>query len=196
MGADNPGYFVEVDGVLENKLGITDPAELEAREYDITAQRISEILLSKIPEKPDFNYLLELHRRLFEDVYDFAGKTRTVNISKPDSPVPFCYADFILPESERIFVELARSNFLVGLEKEEFIGKLAWLSSELNALHPFREGNGRTTRLYLMLLSKKVGYILDFNLIIRDRILDADRVAFAGDLEPLKNLYSRIVQKI
>lgn len=94
------------------------------------------------------------------------------------------------------FAELARSNFLVGLEKEEFIGKLAWLSSELNALHPFREGNGRTIRLYLMLLSKKVGYILDFNLIIRDRILDADRVVFAGDLEPLKNLYSRIVQKI
>lgn len=189
-------YFVEVGGALENKLGITDQQELEKTEYDNTARQIARILQQEPPKVPNFEYLLSLHRQLFEEIYDFAGKIRTVNISKPDSPVPFCYCDFISSESQRIFNELAKMNYLVGMPKPLFIEKLAWLPSELNALHPFREGNGRTIRLFLMLLVKNANYLIDFNFATHDDILVADRAAFAGNLQPLEQLYAKIVQPI
>lgn len=190
------GYFVECGDVLANKLGLSDPAELQEREYQITTAKTLDILDCTPPKVLDFAYLLSLHAALFGDIYDFAGKIRTVNISKPDSPVPFCYCDFIQPEADRIFSELKSRRYLVGLKQHEFVETLAWLSSELNALHPFREGNGRTTRLFLDQICANAGYTIDFDLATRDEILSADRAAFAGDLAPLQKLYAKIVEKI
>lgn len=190
------GYFVEIDGALENKLGITGPDELAKAEYDLVAEQIGQILSSEPPKQPDSNYLLSLHQQLFQKIYDFAGKVRTVNISKSDSPVPFCYADFIFSESQRIFNQLATDNYFVGLPKDRFVEKLAWLSSELNALHPFREGNGRTIRLFITQLARNAGYLIDFLMTPHDSIVAADRAAFAGNLTPLIELYNKIVQPI
>lgn len=190
------GYFVECGDCLSNKLGISDPAELQKREYQISAEVAGRILAKNPPAVFDFDYLLSLHGALFGDIYGFAGKIRTVNIAKPDSPVPFAYADYIRPYADQIFSELKRRNYLVGLEKSEFVEALAWLSSELNALHPFREGNGRTTRLFLDQLCTNAGYSIDFNLATREEILAADTAAFAGDLAPLTALYTKIIEKI
>lgn len=190
------GYFVEVGGVLSNKLDIDDPEKLQNTEYDLVAKNISKAIQDKLPEKFDYIFLLELHQQLFGEIYDFAGKPRTVNISKPDSPVPFCYCDFIESEANRIFSELKRLNYLANLEKPEFIEQLTWLSSELNALHPFREGNGRTIRLFLSLLAKNDGYFIDFSLASHDAIIYADRCAFAGDLTPLRDLYRQIIEPL
>lgn len=190
------GYFVECGDVMPNKLGISDAAELAAAEYDLTAQKTRVILQTFDGKTFDFTCLLGLHRQLFADIYDFAGQIRTVNIAKPDSPVPFCYADFIPQEAGRIFGELAQDNYLVGLTKPQFAEKLTYYASELNALHPFREGNGRTTRLYLMLLARNAGYLIDFSLASRRAILYADATAFAGNLAPLQNLYRQIIVKI
>lgn len=193
---DDVGYFVKVDGALENKLGITDANKLAKVEYDLVAEQIGQILGSEPPKRPDFNYLLSLHRQLFQEIYDFAGKVRTVNISKPDSPVPFCYADFIFSESQRIFNQLADDSYFIGLPKADFVEKLAWLSSELNALHPFREGNGRTIRLFLDAVATNANYNIDFLIAPHDSIVAADRAAFAGNLAPLIELYNKIVQPI
>lgn len=190
------GYFVECGDVMPNKLGISDAAELAAAEYDLTAQKTRVILRTFDDKTFDFTCLLGLHRRLFANIYDFAGQIRTVNIAKPDSPVPFCYADFIPQEARRIFGELAQDNYLVGLTKPQFAEKLTYYASELNALHPFREGNGRTTRLYLMLLARNAGYLIDFSLVSRRAIIYADTAAFAGNLAPLQNLYRQIIVKI
>ncbi len=190
------GYFVETGDILANKLGISDAKELEKAEYTITDNKIAEALIDVHPKCFDFNCLLDLHRRLFEDIYDFAGKVRTVNISKPDSPVPFCYVDFIPTEADRIFGELAKDNYLVGLDHANFVEKLVYYASEINALHPFREGNGRTTRLFLDLLCNNAGYFIDFSMASRRAILHADTEAFAGNLEPLRDLYRQIVVKI
>ncbi len=187
------GYFVEVGGALTNKLNISDPQELENIEYDITAKRSQEVIKNFHPKVFDFDCLLEIHRRLFSDVYDFAGKIRTVNISKPDSPVPFCYCDFIPSEANRIFTELKNDNYLVGLDQPAFVDKLTYYASELNALHPFREGNGRTTRLFLDLLCNNAGYLVDYDFASRRAILYADTQAFAGNLQPLHDLYRQIV---
>lgn len=190
------GYFVETNDVLANKLGISNSAELEKVEYAITNEKIAIVLATKSPSLFDFGQLLHLHKILFEDIYDFAGKVRTVNISKPDSPVPFCYADFIPSESARIFSELAEDNYLSGLNHDIFTTKLAYYASELNALHPFREGNGRTIRLFLMLLAKNSHYLLDYSQVTREEILSADRTAFSGDLLPLEQLYHNITFRI
>lgn len=181
---------------MQNKLGISDAEELEKAEYTITNVKIAEALLENHPKQFDFNLLLDLHRQLFEEIYDFAGKIRTVNISEPDSPVPFCYVDFIPSEANRIFSELARDKYLVGLAQPEFVEKLTYYASELNALHPFREGNGRTTRLFLDLLCNNAGYFVDFSMASRRAILHADTEAFAGNLQPLHDLYRQIVIKI
>lgn len=87
-------------------------------------------------------------------------------------------------------------HYLTNLKRQDFVNQLTWLSSELNALHPFREGNGRTIRLFLMLLAKNSGFLLDFNLVSHDEILEADRLAFSGDIDQLRELYDKIVQKI
>lgn len=193
---DSAGYFVEVGDTMANKLGISDAAELEATEYDITAKKSQYIIKEYQPKIFDFDCMLDIHRQLFEDIYDFAGKVRTVNISKPDSPVPFCYCDFIPSEANRIFTELKNDKYLVGLDQPTFVDKLTYYASELNALHPFREGNGRTTRLFLDLLSNNAGYLIDFNFASRRAILYADTQAFAGNLQPLHDLYRQIVFNI
>lgn len=91
----------------------------------------------------------QLHERLFGKVYPFAGQIRTVNITKQDSSIPFCYAGFIEPEANRIFKDLEVKNYLKNETKAEFVDNIAELAMDLNALHPFREGNGRTIRFYL-----------------------------------------------
>ncbi len=105
----------------------------------------------------------QLHGRLFGKVYPFAGQIRTVNITKQDSSIPFCYADFIESEANRIFKDLEAENYLKNETKAEFVNNIAELAMDLNALHPFREGNGRTIRFYLQLLANNAGYLLDYN---------------------------------
>lgn len=193
---DEPGYFVEVGGALTNKLNISDPRKLENVEYDITAQNSQKILKEFYPKVFDFKCLLDIHRQLFQDIYDFAGKVRTVNISKPDSLVPFCYCDFIPAEANRIFTDLKNDKYLVGLDQPTFVDKLTYYASELNALHPFREGNGRTTRLFLLLMARHAGYLIDYSFASKRAILYADTQAFAGNLQPLRGLYRQIVFNI
>lgn len=189
-------YFVECGDTLSNKLNISDTRELAQAEYDITARQTRIILATYHPKIFNLRLLLDLHSRLFGEIYDFAGKIRTVNIAKPDSPVPFCYADFITSEANRIFDELAEKAYLTSLQHDEFCTKLAYFASELNALHPFREGNGRTIRIFLDLLANNAGYLLDYAQASRNEILRADREAFAGNMTPIQNLYHKIVFKI
>ncbi len=191
-----PGYFTETSDILTNKLSITDAVELAIAEYRITDAQTGRLLADHSFSIFDFPCLLNIHKKLFDDIYPFAGKVRTVNISKPDSPVPFCYVDFILPEANRLFSELATDQYLLNLPTEDFSTKLAYYAAELNALHPFREGNGRTIRLFLVLLARNAGYLLDYSQASRGEILHADREAFAGNMIPIQELYHKIVFKI
>ena len=140
-------YFVEGGDVLENKLGITDSEQLREAEEDVFSDTAADILNEDLSDAIlDFNFFKQLHGRLFGKVYPFAGQIRTVNITKQDSSIPFCYADFIEPEANRIFQDLEVKNYLKNETKAEFVDNIAELAMDLNALHPFREGNGRTIR--------------------------------------------------
>lgn len=184
-------YFVDGDEVLENKLGITNQPELKEAEQDIVARK-SAALLSEVSTVFDFDLLLHIHEVLFEDIYGFAGKIRIVDIAKPGASAPFAYAKFIELEAERIFSELKSKKYLVSLDRQAFVPEIASLSAELNALHPFREGNGRAIRLFLMLLADHAGYLLDYSQVSSKELIDSDRFAFEGDLKPLLTMYEKV----
>ena len=184
------GYFTEQDDVLENKLGITDPAELKQVESTIVALRTSEILQKPPKGKMDYAYLKRLHAKLFSDIHTFAGQIRTVDIAKGGRG--FCYVQFIEDEQQRIFSRTAK-EFTPRMKRDSFIEKLVFLSADLNALHPFREGNGRTTRLFLTLLARRHHFDLDFDAVDSEQMMQADILAFQGNLRSLTELYQKIV---
>lgn len=185
-------YFTEHEELLENKLGITDPDELKEAESQICYLRQIEIEAELVPEKLDFDCFLALHKRLFGDLYEFAGKVRTVDLGKAGSV--FCYVQHINSEQQRIFSELDKEDYLTGLAQERFAERVAYYASELNALHPFRDGNGRTIRLFLGLLSRKAGYSIQYHLCSIKELIEADVSGFNGNLQPLIQMYQSIIQ--
>lgn len=184
-------YFTEHDEILENLLGITDPEHLKKVESDIVSIRMFDIAKQPIDGKFDFAHLKAIHKYLFGDIYPFAGKVRTVNIAKSGSA--FCYAENIEPMQVEIFGRLKKENYLKGLDKTTFIEKLADFAGDLNALHPFREGNGRVNRIFLTQLADNAGYSLTYGNATDKEILQADISAFHGDMEPIKALFHRII---
>jgi len=187
-------YFADGDDVLENKLGITDQQKLKEVEQDIVANKTA-CLLGEASTIFDLDFLLHVHEVLFEDIYSFAGKIRTVDIAKPEASVPFAYAKFIQSETERIFSELTPKKYLVGLDKRAFIQEIANLAAELNALHPFREGNGRAIRMFLILLADHAGFLLDYSQASSKELIEADKLAFEGDSRLLLDMYEKVTIK-
>ena len=124
--------------VLINRAELRDRAALAAFEVEMVTQRLREPL----PEgRLGVRSYCAIHRHLFQDVYTWAGKFRTIRIAKQGSA--FCYPEHIDREMKRLFAELARQKHLRGLESTAFAARAAHILAELNAIHPFREGNGR-----------------------------------------------------
>jgi Protein involved in cell division len=188
-------YFVDGDDILKNKLGIFDSQQFRVAEQDITAKKTA-CLLDEAPTIFDFEYLRHIHKVLFENIYSFAGQIRTVDIAKPEAKVPFAHAKFIESGSERIFSDLQNKNYLVGIDKQLFVREIANISADLNALHPFREGNGRTIRLFLILLADHAGYLLDYSQVSAKELINADKLAFEGNSGSLYAMYKKITIEI
>ena len=187
-------YFA--DSPLENKLGISDLDKFRHQEEIVVSEKTAAILSMPLPDRFDEIYFKAIHKILFEDIYDFAGNFRTVNMIHSHNSVPFAQADFLLSESKRIFAGLSDANYLQNLPRNAFAKELAKLSTELNALHPFRDGNGRTIRLFLILLSLGAGYLLDYSEVSSQELIAADKKAFEGDEVLLEQMYTKIVTRL
>lgn len=176
--------------VLKNELGLKNQKELDAFEAEITAQRASEPLPAG---GLSYERYCAIHRHFFQDVYSWAGKPRTVRISKSGSA--FCYPENIDREMHRLFEELAEQDYYAGLEADAFAKKAAHFLAELNAIHPFREGNGRTQLSFLALLAEDAGHSLDLERLDPKAILEATIESFDGGEQRLaaviKNLISQ-----
>lgn len=160
--------------MLDNKLGITNQVELAK-----TEERISKANAKRLYDSGDINNLeigtykglTDIHNYLFDDIYDFAGKTRTVNISKGN----FRFAPVMYLE-----VSLNHIDSMPQSTIEEIVAKYV----EMNIAHPFREGNGRSTRIWLdLILKKELGKVVDWNLIDKDNYLSAMERSPVNDLE-------------
>lgn len=162
--------------ILKNKFGIRDSERLLEIEKTITLGAWQDIREGKIKIKKTFDYkhLKSLHKELFKDLYDWAGKERTVDISKPGTL--FCRAMFIEEEAKRIFNNLKKDNFLKDIkDKSKFSEKLGQLFLDINMLHPFREGNGRSQRLFIGDLAKENGYYLEWTNISKEEMIQISK---------------------
>jgi cell filamentation protein len=140
-------YLYSGTSVLKNLRGLTDQELLARFEARQTHRRIAELIDTPITGGFDVPHLKAIHRHIFQDVYEWAGEFRTVNISK--SGHLFGLAPFLEPALQQILAKLAAEKHLVGLDAEKFVGRAAYFIGELNAAHPFRDGNGRTQREFI-----------------------------------------------
>lgn len=180
--------------VLRNKPGIRDEDALRQFEYEQTAVRIKQLRENPVLGKFDLEHLQAIHANVFQDVYEWAGVVRTVNISKGGSS--FAQPAFIESEAKRLSALLAAERNLQGLKKPEFVARLAHYYADWNALHPFREGNGRTVRELIGRLAREAGYDLDQTRIdnTKDQWNDAARRSFHGDLTPVKQILTEAIR--
>ena len=165
---------------LENKLGITDFAELARTEEKLSKKKAIELFETGCLdtfEVGTFKGLAELHKYLFEDIYDFAGQIRNVNIAKGNFRfAPLMYLNVALENIDR----MPQSNF------DEIIEKYV----EMNVAHPFREGNGRATRIWLdAILKKEIGQVVDWS------VVDKEDYLLAMERSPIKDIEIKHILK-
>jgi len=174
---DDP-YAYKGTSTLKNKLGLRDSALLEAFELEMTTLRAREPLPRG---RYDPNHYRRVHRHLFQDVYGWAGKYRTVRTSKGGNP--FCFPEYIDGEMKRLFATLPSA--IAAADAETFVVEMARFLGELNAIHPFREGNGRSQLSFMAMLGEHAGYPLDFARVKREMFMPAMIASYDGNLTPL-----------
>lgn len=185
--AEPDPYCYPGSDVLKNKAGLTDAAALEVFETAMTFARSEEPLPAG---RFSTRHYAAVHRHLFQDVYEWAGKFRTVRLSKDRST--FCYPENIGKELSALFAWLKAEKYLRGLTDGAFADKAAHFVGELNAIHAFREGNGRTQLTFLALLADRAGHPLDFDKLDPERMLAAMIKSFQGNERPLANEIRRL----
>ncbi len=183
--ARNSVYCYKGTNTLVNKLNIKDPVALENYETSVISLKLMALNKKGITGNFDIKHFVSIHKFLFEDIYTFAGLFRNENIAK--GYFQFAEWEYIESELNRLLNELKDENYLLGLDKETFAKRLAYYWSELNVLHPFREGNGRTTREFLRQLALKNNYFLNLQNVNPKEILNASikSIIDTTDLERL-----------
>jgi len=176
---DDP-YCYPGTTVLRNRRNLRTQKALDRFETAITAQRFDEPLpAGKLTER----HYQRVHRHLFRDVYAWAGQYRTVRIGKGDSA--FCYPEYIAGEMAKLFAGLRLDRNLSGLSAEQFARKAASFLASLNAIHPFRDGNGRSQMAFMALLAVRAGHPLHLARLVPADFMAAMIRSFQGDEEPL-----------
>ena len=186
---DIEGYYPRTKSLV-NYFGIKERGRLREMEMKISNIRTAELLAEPAPKTFDFAYLKQIHRHLFGDIYPTGGQVRTgVAVKRTE----FCRPEFIESSAEDIFSRLRNGQYLKGMDREEFINDLAFFMGEVEALHPFRDGNGRTTRLFFYQLAMQAGYDIDWAMVDPDRLLEADISAIDGDYQLLIDVWEEVV---
>jgi cell filamentation protein len=185
---DDP-YTYENSTVLVNKLDLREQTELDAFEAEISSARADEPL----PEgNLDFAHYKSVHHHLFQDVYEWAGEARTVRIFKGGNP--FCFPENIESQATKLFDELKADGFLRGLNGALFADKAAHFLSELNVIHAFREGNGRSQLTFFALLADHAGRPINFDRLDPREMLEAMIASFEGDETKLANVIKGLIR--
>lgn len=186
----NDPYIDPDTGVLRNLLGISDQDELDRVEAEITALRLAQLAENPLPGAYDLQHLRAVHKQIFGDLYAWAGELRTVAIAKRDV---FCLPQHIRAFADEVFARLARDNYLQGLDHGAFASGLAEFLGDINALHPFREGNGRAQRALVSQLTRSAGYELRWTEMKPEENVRASQAAHRGDNGPLRQMLARLI---
>jgi cell filamentation protein len=177
---DDP-YAYPGTSVLRNRLDIRDGAVLEAFEVEISTLRAEESL----PQGAfDPTHYCAIHHHLFQDVYEWAGQYRTVRTSKSGNA--FCYPEYIPAQMDALFLSIRGGDTFTERSRSEFLEEAARFLGELNAIHPFREGNGRAQLAFLGLIGATANHPFAFERIDGSTFLPAMIDSFVGQFETLK----------
>ncbi len=189
--------YLYPNGVLKNKKGIQDFEEFISFEYEKTGLRFNEIKNKPLIKKLDFQGLKQIHKYLFNEIYDWAGEIREVDIRK-DADSPF----FVTPKSinktaEQMFYALQRSNYFTNSKtKEQFLNQASDFLDKLNYLHPFREGNGRTQKVFMNYIAGVNGYTFDYSLVTKEEWNRAFTSMNMGFTNRIQDVLSKAIKDI
>lgn len=176
-----------------NKMGIRDEVELMETESALTLANISLLEQEPIAGNFDFAHYKAIHKFLFDDLYDWAGQIRTVNLSKKGTL--FIPADEIERVGNAIFTHLAEADCFRSDDFHMFVKHLTEFYCDTNLLHPFREGNGRTQRVFLVQLIRHAGYTIDFSDMDMDELLIATIHAANGVTDYVEQIFRKTIRR-
>lgn len=177
---------------LINKFDIKDETVLKELETTITLTKITEYSLNPLFNTFDVQHYKEIHKYLFGDIYDWAGEYRTVDMSKKGTA--FANADGIENLMSKCFERLNNKNLFQGLNFDDFVDNLVDFYCVTNMIHPFREGNGRTQRVFLTQLINENGYDIDFFEIDTDELMIATIQSANGVTDYLKDIFKYAIK--
>lgn len=179
--------------ILINKFDIQDEEKLNEIESVLSSARYAEWLNAPQSTAFDFEHYKAIHRFLFSDLYDWAGEVRTVNISKKGTQ--FTPAENIEHQAELIFKRLKEFNYFKGLPHGEFVEEIVDFYCITNALHPFREGNGRTQRAFLTQFIRNAGYDISFADMDTELLMIATIQSAQGVTDLLKQIFHENIRE-
>lgn len=188
-------YLIQGTTVLRNLAGIIDSAEFDAFESTSARLRMIEFFDSNPQVEPTLRGVQAIHYQLFQDVYDWAGQLRTINMGKGESL--FLPLEFFSNGIEYFERTLKEDHFLQDMDRRQFIERLAVNFDNLNVLHPFREGNGRTQRLFWSVIARDAGWDIQWSQISAQENIDASVQALIHvNYQPLMALFDRCVSPL
>ena len=190
--ARNSIYCYKDSDVLVNKFDIHDNKKLEEIERKIVLAKLYELRQNHQIGNFDVAHFVGIHRFLFEDIYPFAGLFRNENIAKGN--FSFAEWEYIEDQLKKLLDQLKEENYLQNLDRDIFIKRLSYYMAELNVLHPFREGNGRTIREFIRQLAYKNGYVLNLKNINPKEMLYAC-IRSVIDTTQLENIISECLER-
>lgn len=183
-------YVDPQTGVLRNTLGISDLELLREAEAGLTLAAMQDLATRFLSGGYDLTHLQAFHKEIFGDLYPWAGQIRTVRIAKTDL---FCLPQHIESYAAEVFGALAKEQHLKGVSRGRFVDRLTHYFAEVNAIHPFREGNGRTQRAFFHQLSREAGWPIDWSNLDGHRNASASMASLRGDNKPLRALLDELV---
>ena len=186
-------YCYPDSNVLINKFDVREIDKFDQLERIFTSYRLGELELKPVAFSFDLKHLQTIHHRIFKDLFDWAGKLREVDIAKENSF--FAPSIQIESYSQEIFRQLKNERYLKGLDFNDFCERAAHYLGEINALHPFREGNGRTQREFIRNLAENNEFSLSWANVDRTEFIKASQESFLkGDNHRFKKIIEQSIE--
>ncbi|WP_053718950.1 Fic/DOC family protein [Saccharothrix sp. NRRL B-16348] len=187
---DEDPYLDPASGVLRNNLGLTDPIECDFAETRLSTMRVEQLAMAPLPGLYDLAHLRAFHRRIFGDFYPWAGELRRVNIGKS---ALFAAWRQIEPYAIGVFDDLKKERYLRGLPRDAFLDRFTHYFAEVNAVHPFREGNGRAQRAFFRQLAREAGWRVAVHTLDRVAFIDACEQSLTSSNDALHDLFDTVL---
>ncbi|WP_413736744.1 putative adenosine monophosphate-protein transferase Fic [Sodalis sp. RH21] len=191
FGDGRDPYFYPGIQVLRNKLDIHESAGLREAELALTPLRAATVELGA--PNMGLPWLCAIHRTLFQDIYEWAGQLRTVDIYQNETR--YCHFSYLEKEGNAVMQRLEDEDYLRGLALDEICPRLGHYYADINMLHPFREGNGRAQRIFFEQLIIHAGFDARWEPIEREEWINANEAGAFGDSAPLAAIFARVVSE-